>query len=213
MLRRGPQRTIHDYAEDSVCGRYTNTKAPEEIDEHFGVPIRADQGTRRFNIAPTEEVLGIVAPHGEPKAGLLRWGLVPWWAKDLKGAARMVPQTCPRACWHHDDIHALARRAPRPRWPARSPPYRRGARLVHRSRHRADRQPATGGYNARICSRRRQELKATCRCQNAFWSGGLSLRFDRFEDRLQTTLSFRVQRIDDCLRVLERIFRTSVGRD
>jgi putative SOS response-associated peptidase YedK len=73
-----------------VCGRYTNTKAPEEIDEHFGVPIRTDRGTRRFNIAPTEEVLAIVAPHGEPEAGLLRWGLVPWWAKDLKGAARMI---------------------------------------------------------------------------------------------------------------------------
>lgn len=73
-----------------MCGRYTNTKAPEEIDEHFGVPIRGDAGTRRFNIAPTEEVLAIVAPKGQPEARLMRWGLVPHWAKDLKGSQRMI---------------------------------------------------------------------------------------------------------------------------
>jgi putative SOS response-associated peptidase YedK len=73
-----------------MCGRYTNTKAPEELDEHFGVPIRASQGTRRFNIAPTEEVLAIIAPHGQPRAELMRWGLVPHWANTLKGAQKMI---------------------------------------------------------------------------------------------------------------------------
>jgi putative SOS response-associated peptidase YedK len=63
---------------------------PEELDEHFGVPIKAGQGVGRFNIAPTEEVLAIVAPHGESEARMLRWGLVPPWAKGLKGAARMI---------------------------------------------------------------------------------------------------------------------------
>ncbi|MGN6372171.1 MAG: SOS response-associated peptidase [Solirubrobacteraceae bacterium] len=73
-----------------MCGRYTNTKAPEEIDEHFGVPIDGGTGTRRFNIAPTEEVLAIVAPQGEPEARLLRWGLVPHWARSVKGSQRMI---------------------------------------------------------------------------------------------------------------------------
>lgn len=73
-----------------MCGRYTNTKAPTEIDERFGVPIPFEEGTRRFNIAPTEEVLAIVAPKGEPEARLLRWGLIPPWAKDLKGAYKMI---------------------------------------------------------------------------------------------------------------------------
>jgi len=40
-----------------VCGRYANTKRPVEIDEHFGVPVRGDMGTHRFNISPTEELL------------------------------------------------------------------------------------------------------------------------------------------------------------
>ena len=73
-----------------VCGRYANTKRPAEIEEHFGVPIHGDVGTRRFNIAPTEEVLAILAPHGEPEADVLRWGLIPSWAKDTKGAHKMI---------------------------------------------------------------------------------------------------------------------------
>src|SRR5580700_5140912 len=73
-----------------MCGRYTNTAGPEELNDRFRVPITSDAGTRRFNIAPTEEVLAIVAPHGEPEAQLLRWGLIPHWAKDLKGAAKMI---------------------------------------------------------------------------------------------------------------------------
>ncbi len=73
-----------------MCGRYTNTAGPEELNDRFRVPITSDAGTRRFNIAPTEEVLAIVSPKGEPQARMLRWGLVPPWAHDLKGAAKMI---------------------------------------------------------------------------------------------------------------------------
>jgi putative SOS response-associated peptidase YedK len=73
-----------------VCGRYTNTTGPEELNDRFKVPISSDEGTHRFNIAPTEEVLAIVAPKGEPETRLLRWGLIPTWATDMKGAARMI---------------------------------------------------------------------------------------------------------------------------
>jgi putative SOS response-associated peptidase YedK len=73
-----------------MCGRYANTKRPAEIDEHFGVPIRGEAGTGRYNIAPTEEVLAIVASHGAPEADVLRWGLVPSWAKDSKGPQKMI---------------------------------------------------------------------------------------------------------------------------
>ncbi len=73
-----------------MCGRYTNTAGPEELNDRFKVPIAGDAGTRRFNIAPTEAVLAIVAPRGEPEAQLLRWGLIPHWANDLKGGAKMI---------------------------------------------------------------------------------------------------------------------------
>jgi putative SOS response-associated peptidase YedK len=73
-----------------VCGRYTNTAGVEELNARFQVPIASPAGTRRFNFAPTEEVLAIVAPKGTPEARLLRWGLVPSWAHDLKGQAKMI---------------------------------------------------------------------------------------------------------------------------
>ncbi len=73
-----------------MCGRYTNTAGVEELNDRFRVPISSDAGTRRFNIAPTEEVLAIVSRDGRPQARLLRWGLIPWWAKDLKGASKMI---------------------------------------------------------------------------------------------------------------------------
>jgi len=68
-----------------MCGRYTNTTGPEELNDRFRVPIPTAEGTGRYNIAPTEEVLTIISPEGEPQARLLRWGLVPSWATDLKG--------------------------------------------------------------------------------------------------------------------------------
>ncbi len=68
-----------------MCGRYTNTAGPEELNDRFKVPITSDAGTRRFNIAPTEEVLAIVARDGEQQARLLRWGLIPSWATTIDG--------------------------------------------------------------------------------------------------------------------------------
>jgi putative SOS response-associated peptidase YedK len=73
-----------------VCGRYTNTAGPDELNDRFRVPIESDAGTHRFNIAPTEEVLAIVNGRDGQVARLLRWGLVPPWAKDLKGSGRLI---------------------------------------------------------------------------------------------------------------------------
>jgi putative SOS response-associated peptidase YedK len=78
-----------------VCGRYTNTAGVQELNERFKVPFPGEGGTHRYNVAPTEEVLAIVAPKGDrseigQQARLLRWGLVPTWAKDAKIGNRMI---------------------------------------------------------------------------------------------------------------------------
>ena len=73
-----------------MCGRYTNTAGIDEINDHFAVQLKDDVGTRRFNIAPTEEVLALVAPKGEVEPRLLRWGLIPSWSKDLHGAQKLI---------------------------------------------------------------------------------------------------------------------------
>ena len=72
-----------------MCGRYTNTKGPEELDERFRLPV-PQEGTHRYNVAPTEQVLTIVAEAGERRAELMRWGLVPSWANEIKGQPLMI---------------------------------------------------------------------------------------------------------------------------
>jgi putative SOS response-associated peptidase YedK len=57
-----------------------------ELSEGLRLPISSGEGTRRFNIAPTENVLAVVAPKGKQEARVLRWGLIPPWSKDLGGA-------------------------------------------------------------------------------------------------------------------------------
>jgi putative SOS response-associated peptidase YedK len=97
-----------------VCGRYTNTAGVEELNDRFKVPIEGSAGTHRFNIAPTEEVLAIVSPRGEPHARLLRWGLVPSWAHDLTSTHKMINarvETVTRTPAYRNLIPRGARRA------------------------------------------------------------------------------------------------------
>src|SRR3954447_4101499 len=58
---------------------------------------KALPGLGRFNVAPTQEILVVraspeqeEAERGEREAQLMRWGLVPVWAKDLKVGYRMI---------------------------------------------------------------------------------------------------------------------------
>jgi putative SOS response-associated peptidase YedK len=74
-----------------MCGRYTNIAGPDEVAQRFGVPVPFSEGTRRYNIAPTEPVVAIVLGRdGVPVARELRWGLIPAWAKDPKVAGKMI---------------------------------------------------------------------------------------------------------------------------
>ncbi|HUA11719.1 MAG TPA: SOS response-associated peptidase [Solirubrobacteraceae bacterium] len=73
-----------------MCGRYTNTAAAGELSERLHLPIVSDEGTGRYNVAPTQEVLAVVRSGEDLEERMLRWGLVPFWAKDTKGGARMI---------------------------------------------------------------------------------------------------------------------------
>jgi putative SOS response-associated peptidase YedK len=67
-----------------MCGRYALHSNPEVVALLFGlsdVPAYAP----RFNIAPTAQVLII----RKNEAAMVRWGLVPRWAKDPSMGARM----------------------------------------------------------------------------------------------------------------------------
>jgi putative SOS response-associated peptidase YedK len=66
-----------------MCGRYRLTAKERYIRDHFGLD-EDPPWTPRWNIAPSQPVAAIRQDAKEPKRtfGLLRWGLIPYWAKD-----------------------------------------------------------------------------------------------------------------------------------
>lgn len=73
-----------------MCGRYTNTHNREQLAAFFEMPLPHEHGTLRYNIAPTQQVLAIVAPHDTREWRLLRWGLLPSWANSLNTGYKMI---------------------------------------------------------------------------------------------------------------------------
>jgi putative SOS response-associated peptidase YedK len=73
-----------------VCGRFTQERATSELAEIFGATDLADDPGGRFNVAPTDEAAVVVQRDAERAVVRYRWGLVPHWADDGRGAARRI---------------------------------------------------------------------------------------------------------------------------
>lgn len=74
-----------------MCGRFVSVASPELLTQHFGVETveTGDLGAR-YNLTPRSLVYGVTATGGVRTLEALRWGLVPFWAKDLKIGDRMI---------------------------------------------------------------------------------------------------------------------------
>lgn len=85
-----------------MCGRYASSRNPEALVSAFEVAKDATEGQAPgpdFNVAPTKPVYAVLtrrevdaAESAEPVRQLrvLRWGLVPSWAKDPSVGSRMI---------------------------------------------------------------------------------------------------------------------------
>ncbi len=76
-----------------MCGRYRLSRRKQILEEHFAsVSEENDEWSPRYNIAPTQPVPVIRQNPKEPvrELSLLRWGLIPSWAKDSSVAANMI---------------------------------------------------------------------------------------------------------------------------
>lgn len=71
-----------------MCGRYALHSNPQVVALEFALGVAPDF-TARYNIAPTAQVLVVRAHGGAPQGAMVRWGLVPRWAKDPSIGARM----------------------------------------------------------------------------------------------------------------------------
>jgi putative SOS response-associated peptidase YedK len=83
-----------------MCGRYATARDPADLIEEFGVDraVLEERLAPNYNVAPTDEVYAVVERLNkeEPSAPaqrqlrVVRWGLVPSWAKDRKIASKLI---------------------------------------------------------------------------------------------------------------------------
>jgi len=67
-----------------MCGRYRLSRRKQIIEEHFDTADWQDDWSPRYNVAPTQPIPVV---RQNPKKSvrelsLMRWGLIPHWAKD-----------------------------------------------------------------------------------------------------------------------------------
>lgn len=74
-----------------MCGRFALKAPPRSIQEHFHLPETVDLNPR-YNIAPSQEiaVVRLLRRKDHRQLDLLRWGLIPHWAKDMKIGYKMI---------------------------------------------------------------------------------------------------------------------------
>jgi putative SOS response-associated peptidase YedK len=81
---------LRNIAEPAMCSRYFLDADGNVISYTFHVPVH-DRIRKRYNIAPTQEAPVVRATEGGAReVAMLRWGLVPYWAKDLKIGTKMI---------------------------------------------------------------------------------------------------------------------------
>ena len=75
-----------------MCGRYLLKAPADALRRAFGF-VEQPNLMPRYNIAPTQDAAVIRErrePKGERTLQLLRWGLIPSWAEDMKGGAKLI---------------------------------------------------------------------------------------------------------------------------
>ncbi|MBW4581072.1 MAG: SOS response-associated peptidase [Tildeniella nuda ZEHNDER 1965/U140] len=72
-----------------MCGRFSLTQSTAALAETFQLE-ELPAWQPRYNIAPTQTVIAIANASGSPQARLLRWGLIPSWAKNQTIGAKLI---------------------------------------------------------------------------------------------------------------------------
>jgi len=77
-----------------MCGRYASTHDPGDLAMEFDaeVAIGEDAPPPDYNVAPTKPVYAIRERHSQPEreVNVMRWGLIPSWAKDPSIGSRLL---------------------------------------------------------------------------------------------------------------------------
>lgn len=75
-----------------MCGRFVSARKRLELLEEFAATRDAVAADRDpdYNVAPTKRIYAVLDHKEARELKLVRWGLVPSWAKDTSGGARMI---------------------------------------------------------------------------------------------------------------------------
>lgn len=79
-----------------MCGRFVSATPPDQIAQYFGVEeVSETLREPNYNVAPTTDVYTVLETReGVRRLEPVHWGLVPFWAKDLKVGNRMINARC-----------------------------------------------------------------------------------------------------------------------
>jgi putative SOS response-associated peptidase YedK len=72
-----------------MCGRYALTSPPAEIAERFHL-LWTPEIEPHYNIAPSQMIPVVRETEAGRALVMLKWGLIPWWAKDATIGAKLV---------------------------------------------------------------------------------------------------------------------------
>ncbi|HZH32962.1 MAG TPA: SOS response-associated peptidase [Pyrinomonadaceae bacterium] len=72
-----------------MCGRFAQRSDPKRLAKEFKV-AEAPAVEARYNIAPTQNILGVRTVSDEREMAFFKWGLIPSWAKDASMGARLI---------------------------------------------------------------------------------------------------------------------------
>lgn len=74
-----------------MCGRFALKAPPRSIQEHFHLPEQVELSPR-YNIAPSQAIAVVRQLPGKSlrQLDMLRWGLIPHWARDMKIGYKMI---------------------------------------------------------------------------------------------------------------------------
>ncbi len=73
-----------------MCGRYTLRTPIDVLAEGFEIQEYPSSITPNYNVAPTQEVAGLVEEEEKRKQEMFHWGLIPSWAKDPAIGNKMI---------------------------------------------------------------------------------------------------------------------------
>ena len=73
-----------------MCGRFDQHSPIETLQQAFNIDTIESDATPNYNIAPTQEILSILKHNDQNHLVRIHWGLVPFWAKDIKFGSRMI---------------------------------------------------------------------------------------------------------------------------